>query len=191
MSDESEQLAVTVTAGAINGCYILDGESVLDHRGSFTRWFETLALASIGSRLDIVQCCSSANVRAGTLRGLHYQRAPYEETKLVRCIRGSAFDVVADIRPASDTYGRWFGVELSASKARSILVPPGCAHGYITLESDTELLYLIDEQYVPSAAAGVRWDDPHLDVQWPMAPTLMSERDQELPCLSALVSRLD
>ncbi len=118
-----------------------------------------------------------------TLRGLHYQTAPHEETKLVRCTRGSVYDVVADLRPDSPTSRGWFGVELSAENCLALYVPAGCAHGYLTLEDDTELLYQISRPYMPDAATGVRWDDPTLAIDWPGPPWAISERDASYPLL--------
>jgi dTDP-4-dehydrorhamnose 3,5-epimerase len=119
----------------------------------------------------------SFNVRAGTLRGLHYQAAPHEEAKLVRCTRGRAFDVAVDLRPSSPTFRRWTSVVLSPDEHTALYLPRGCAHGFLTLEDATELVYQISPAFVADAARGVRWDDPAFGVRWPSAPTVISERD--------------
>jgi len=130
---------------------------------------------------DPVQISLSANTQRGTLRGLHLQAEPHAEGKVVCCTRGSAFDVAVDLRTGSPTYGRWESVELSRENGRAVYVPPGCAHGFQTLEDDTELLYLISDFYDPDLQRGVRWDDPALGIEWPEEPTVMSERDRAFP----------
>jgi dTDP-4-dehydrorhamnose 3,5-epimerase len=137
--------------------------------------------AEQGIDFDPVQISVSSNTRRGTLRGLHFQGEPNAEAKVVSCTRGSAFDVAVDLRPDSPTYRRWEAVELSRENGRAVFVPSGCAHGFQTLEDDTELLYLISEFYDADLQRGVRWDDPALGIAWPAAPTVMSERDREFP----------
>jgi dTDP-4-dehydrorhamnose 3,5-epimerase len=137
--------------------------------------------AEQGIDFDPVQISLSSNTRRGTLRGLHFQADPHAEAKVVSCTRGSAFDVAVDLRAGSPTYGRWEKVELSRENGRAVYVPAGCAHGFQTLEDDTELLYLISELYEPDLQRGVRWDDPALEIEWPAEPTVMSERDRSFP----------
>jgi dTDP-4-dehydrorhamnose 3,5-epimerase len=120
----------------------------------------------------------SYNAKRGTLRGLHWQRSPYEEAKLVRCIGGAIWDVVVDIRENSESYRRWFGTELSADNGKALYIPEGFAHGFITLEDETTVMYQISEAYHPDSAAGIRWDDPAIGIEWPMSPTLVSEKDR-------------
>jgi dTDP-4-dehydrorhamnose 3,5-epimerase len=115
------------------------------------------------------------------VRGLHYQVAPYREAKLVRCIRGAIWDVVVDLRPESDTYLRWYGVELAADNRRQLYVPEGCAHGYQVLEDDSEVFYHSSEFYTPEAERGVRWDDPAFDIRWPIPEVTVSEKDRAWP----------
>src|SRR5690606_499869 len=133
-----------------------------------------------------VQSSTSFNSRRGTLRGLHYQAAPHEEAKLIRCTRGAVFDVAVDLRAGSPTRGRWYGIELSAANARTLYIPEGCAHGFQTIADDTELLYHMSVEYVPDAARGIRWDDPTLAIAWPIADPILSARDRALPCYAAI-----
>jgi dTDP-4-dehydrorhamnose 3,5-epimerase len=131
---------------------------------------------------DLAQCSISRNDRAGTLRGLHFQTAPHEEAKLVRCTRGTIFDVIVDLRPDSPTHAEWIGVELDAEEGTALYVPKGFAHGFQTLVDETEVLYMISDPYVPEAASGVRWDDPAFGIEWPPADVrVISERDRSWP----------
>ena len=127
------------------------------------------------------------SVRRGTLRGMHFQEAPALEAKLVRCTKGSIFDVVLDLRPESPSYGKWYGTELSQQNGRMLLVPEQCAHGYQTLEDDTEMYYMASEFYTPSAARGVRFNDPAFCIEWPLDATVVSDQDRKWP----LVGRHD
>ena len=171
----------------IPGVVVVETEPALDDRGSFARTYCVDEFAAHGIDFVPVQISMSSNRRAGTLRGLHLQAPPQEEAKLVSCTRGSAFDVAVDLRDGSPTYGHWTAVELSAESRRGIYIPPGCGHGFQTLEDDTELLYLISETYDPSLQRGVRWDDPTLAIDWPAADErILSERDAALPTLEAL-----
>jgi dTDP-4-dehydrorhamnose 3,5-epimerase len=123
----------------------------------------------------------SYNRLKGTLRGLHYQVLPYPETKLVRCVAGSLFDVIVDVRPESPTYREWFGVELSAANQLAVFVPRGFAHGLVTLQDDTSVFYMASEFYAPDSEAGLRWDDPRIGIDWPIEPTVISEKDRAWP----------
>jgi dTDP-4-dehydrorhamnose 3,5-epimerase len=134
-----------------------------------------------------VQSSVSFNSRRGTLRGLHYQAAPHGEAKLVRCTRGALFDVAVDLRDGSPTRGKWYGVELSAMNGRTLYIPAGCGHGFQTLADDTEVLYHMSTEYRADAARGIRWDDPTLDIAWPIAEPILSERDRALPAFAALM----
>lgn len=167
----------------IAGAWAIDVEPSADDRGLFARVFDAELFAERGLSAELSQISTSFNVRAGTLRGMHYQADPHGECKLVRCTAGAAFDVLIDLRPESPTHRRWHGVELSAGNRRSVYVPRGVAHGFQTLADGTELLYLIDVPYVSEAARGVRWDDPAFGVRWPDPPgeRVMSERDRSFP----------
>jgi dTDP-4-dehydrorhamnose 3,5-epimerase len=173
---------VIFTPAPLDGAVVLDLERRTDERGWFSRTFAVEELAAHGLVTDVVHMNASFNDRAGTLRGMHYQAAPHAECKIVRCTRGAVFDVIVDLRPGSDTYTRWFGVELTADNGRSLYVPEGFAHGFQTLEDSTEVLYVMSHHYVPDAARGVRWDDPAFGIDWPAADArVMSERDAGYP----------
>ena len=166
----------------LRGAYVLELEQRLDERGFFARVWCRDEFASLGLTTDIAQCSISRTTKAGTLRGMHFQRAPHEEAKVVRCIRGAIYDVIVDLRPDTSTRGRWIGVELDAASGRALYVPEGFAHGFQTLEHDTDVLYMISSPYAPSAATGVRWDDPAFGIVWPEAPDrTISERDRSWP----------
>ena len=173
---------------ALPGVFMIEPERHCDSRGHFSRTFCRAEFAARGLCADFVQTSASVNTSRGTLRGLHHQAAPAAETKLVRVVRGAAFDVVADLRPASPTYGRWIAAELSAENGRMLYIPPGCAHGFQTLADDTELLYQIAPGYEPGLSRGVRWNDPALGIAWPIAEPILSERDRTLPPLAAMAA---
>jgi dTDP-4-dehydrorhamnose 3,5-epimerase len=163
------------------GARVIEIEPHADARGFFARTFCRDTLLAAGLPGEFVQASVSHNIRRGTLRGMHFQAAPHEEPKLVRCTRGAIFDVIVDLRPASTTHRRWFGIELSAENHRTLYVPPGFAHGFQTLVDDTEILYQMAEPYVAAAARGVRWNDPAFGIAWPIAEPFMSERDASYP----------
>lgn len=172
---------------ALAGVILIEPERQCDARGHFTRIFCRKEFAAHGLQTEFVQTSASVNVRRGTLRGLHYQAAPSAETKLVRVVRGAAFDVAVDLRPGSASYGRWVAAELSAENGLMLYIPPGCAHGFQTLADDTELLYQIAPYHDPAAQRGVRWNDPALNVAWPIPDPILSERDRAaLPSLERL-----
>lgn len=166
------------TETSIPGAVIVDLEKHEDDRGFFARAYCEDEFRAHGLNGRIAQCNLSWNRVQGTLRGLHYQDAPFEETKVVRCTRGAIWDVVVDLRADSATYRRWAGVELSAENRRALYVPSGLAHGFITSEDDSEVLYMMGSPYVAEAARGVAWDDPAFAIQWPAKPVVMSERDR-------------
>jgi dTDP-4-dehydrorhamnose 3,5-epimerase len=168
----------------IGGAWLLEPEPHPDERGLFTRLWCRDELARHGLSADFVQCNASFNPRKGTLRGLHFQAEPHAENKLVSCVRGSVFDVVVDLRVESTTFGRWFGTELTAENRRLMYVPTGCAHGYLTLQDECEVMYPVTETYHPASAGGVRWDDPRLAIAWPIEPAVMSPKDRSWPDLS-------
>ena len=154
-----------------------------DDRGSLTRLFCAEAFAEAAPGLRFVQVNHSITRRRGTIRGLHFQRPPAAEWKLIRCLRGQVFDVAVDLRRGSPTFGRWHAVLLTADGQRQILIPPGCAHGFQTLEDDSELLYQHSAPYTPACEGGVRHDDPRLAIAWPEPAALVSARDLALPRL--------
>jgi dTDP-4-dehydrorhamnose 3,5-epimerase len=166
------------------GVFVVEPELVIDERGSFGRTYCRLEFATRGIEFTPGQSSISHNTRKGTLRGLHYQASPHSESKLVRCTVGAAFDVAADVRPDSPTFGQSVAVELTAENRRALYIPPGVAHGFQTLIDNTELLYLISGSYEPTAERGVRWNDPALAIDWPSdQPTVVSDRDRKLPHL--------
>lgn len=168
----------------IAGAWIVDIEPISDDRGWFARTFAAEEFRAHGLDPTVVHTNLSFNRRAGTLRGLHWQADPHAEAKLVRCLGGAAFDVIVDLRPGSSTERHWFGVELSGANRRSLYVPAGLAHGFQTLVDDTQLQYQMSHQYEPSHARGIRWDDPTLAIDWPVAEQrYISERDRSLPTL--------
>lgn len=165
----------------IPGVTVVSQTPMSDERGSFARSFCAIEFQDAGLALNVVQTNVSHNIRKGTLRGMHYQAEPYPETKLVSCTRGAIFDVAVDLRTESPTYKQWFGVELSAENAKSLYIPPGCAHGFLTLDDDTLVNYLMGEYFHDGYGRGVRWNDPQFAIQWPEEPTTMSERDAAYP----------
>ena len=154
-----------------------------DDRGFFARTWCAREFAEHGLEPSLSQCSISFNKGRGTLRGLHYQAPPYAEAKLVRCTRGAVFDVIVDLRPASSTYLRHCTVTLTADNRDALYVPKGCAHGFLTLEDESEVLYQMSSDYVPTAARGVRWDDPAFGIAWPAAPDVIADRDRTWPLL--------
>lgn len=165
------------TAAGLAGAFILDIERLADERGFFARTFCRDEFAAHGLRTEFVQCNTSFNLRRGTLRGMHFQRAPYAEAKIVRCTRGAIHDVIVDLRPDSLSYCRWIAVELSAENERMLYVPEGMAHGFQTLADGSEVFYQMAAMYRPDAAGGVRWNDPAFDIRWPLADPIVSARD--------------
>lgn len=163
------------------GAYLIKLEMRGDERGFFARAFCQNEFAAAGLETRIAQINNSSNVRAGTLRGMHYQLPPKAEVKMVRCIRGSLWDCIVDMRPDSPTYRKWFGTELSAENRHMLYVPRGFAHGFITLTDDTEPLYLASEFYAPESERGVRWNDPAIGIEWPREPVEISAKDANWP----------
>lgn len=164
-------------ATPIEGLWEIETTPVGDTRGRLTRLHCTQAFDAVAPGLRFVQVNHSFTRRRGTVRGMHVQRAPALEAKLVRCLRGSVFDVAVDLRHASPTFGRWHAVELSARNQRQLLIAPGCAHGFQTLEDDCELLYQHSATYAPEHEMGVRHDDPRLAIAWPLPAAEISQRD--------------
>jgi len=169
------------TEAALPGVWIIDLDRHIDKRGFFARTFDRREFADRGLETEWAQCSVASNITRGTVRGLHYQREPYAERKLVRCTGGAIHDVLLDLRTESPTFGRHCAVVLSAANHRSVYIPAGIAHGYQTLDDNTEVVYQIAPEYIPAAAAGVRFDDPSLAIEWPLPVTIISERDLSFP----------
>lgn len=165
----------------ICNAYLIDPSPHIDERGRFMRAWCAREFAEKGLNFVPVQANMGFSRCKGTLRGMHFQLAPALEAKLVRCTKGAMFDVVLDLRPASATFGKSYGVELSAENGRMLFLPEGCAHGYQTLEDCTEMYYMTSAFYAPDAARGVRFDDPAFQIQWPLTPTVISEQDRSWP----------
>jgi dTDP-4-dehydrorhamnose 3,5-epimerase len=166
----------------VPGAFLVEPTRVEDERGFFARLWDAEAFSAHGLNPRLVHCSISFNRARHTLRGLHYQEPPFGETKLVGCIRGAVFDVIVDLRRDSPTFCRTIDLELSSVNRRFVYIPEGCAHGFQTLEPDSEVIYFISDAYSPAAARGVRWDDPAFDIAWPPAPArIMSDRDRSYP----------
>ena len=165
------------------GLMCIEFEPRSDERGYFMRIFSRDEFAREGIEFQIAQVNCSATVKRGTLRGLHFQKSPHEETKIVSCLRGKIFDVAVDLRKESSTYRQWMGLELSPEKNAAFFIPKGFAHGFQTLMDDCEVEYLISEFYHPESAYGARWNDPILHITWPITDPLLSEKDQNWPFL--------
>jgi dTDP-4-dehydrorhamnose 3,5-epimerase len=167
------------------GAWVLEPERIEDERGFFARTWCSCDFAELGLDPTIAQCSLSFNHRRGTLRGLHLQAAPHEEVKLVRVTRGAVWDVIVDLRPGSPTFRKHFALVLSAENRNELYIPKGMAHGFQTLEDETEVFYQISEFYAPESARGVRWDDPGFAIPWPEPVTVISEKDRNLPLFSS------
>jgi len=165
----------------LKGAYIIEIEKLKDHRGFFARaWCQNeFKKNELVSR--ILQVNVSSNNKIGTLRGMHYQLSPYEETKLVRCTRGAIYDVIIDLRPASPTYTQWIGVELTAESYKMLYVPENFAHGFQTIEDNTEVTYQVSQFYTPGSESGIRWDDPLFRIDWPIDVQVISDKDKNWP----------
>lgn len=168
----------------LQGAYIITTEPHNDERGSFGRSFCVDEFSAQGLNTHWQQANIASSVSAGIVRGLHYQTAPHAEIKLVNCINGRIFDVIVDVRETSATAWQWFGLELSAEDNKQLYVPEGFAHGYQVLEPDSRIQYLVSQSYVPSAEAGLRWDDPKIGIRWPLTSNIqLSEKDKIWPLL--------
>ena len=162
----------------LKGAYIIELEPLEDERGFFARSFCQKEFEEHGLNFRIVQCNLSYNRKKGTLRGMHYQVAPYEEAKLVSCIRGAMYDVIVDLRASSPTYCQWFAVELTAENYKMLYIPVGFAHGFQTLADNTTVFYQMSGFYHPECAGDVRWDDPAFGIEWPIKHLVISSKDQ-------------
>jgi dTDP-4-dehydrorhamnose 3,5-epimerase len=172
------------TALPLDGAFAVTSDEHRDDRGTFTRIWDAGEFEQRGLKSSVAESSASWNPHRGTLRGLHYQIAPYEEAKVVTCLRGSIWDVIVDLRPDSATYRRWHAIELSGASLVSVYVPEHFAHGYQTLENGSLVLYEITAPYHPEASRGLRWDDPALKIAWPFASErIISNRDKTHPLL--------
>lgn len=165
----------------LEGAFLIDLEKNGDERGFFARLFCAKEFAQHGLDPHVIQANNSLSKEKGTLRGMHYQLEPFAETKLVRCIQGSFYDVIIDLRPNSKTFGKWFGETLSQENRRMMFVPKGFAHGFLTLEPNSEVLYFVSNTYSKEHERGIRWNDPHFNIAWPEKPLSLSDKDQKHP----------
>ncbi len=172
------------TETKLAGALIIEPERLADDRGFFARTWCQREFAAHGLSSELVQCSLSFNKNSGTLRGMHYQLAPYEEVKLIRCTQGAIYDVIIDLRPASPTFMQHVAVVLTAENRTMLYAPHGCAHGFQTLADNTEVLYQMSQFYVPDYARGVRWDDAAFAISWPPATRIIMERDRNYPDFS-------
>jgi dTDP-4-dehydrorhamnose 3,5-epimerase len=175
---------VSVRDTAIPGVLVVEPAVAADIRGTFMELFQARTLAAHGWSGSFVRSALSHNRQRGTLRGLHFQRPPHADAKLVTCVRGALFDVVADVRPASPTFGRWVGMELTEANQLALFLPEGVAHGFLTLTDEATMLYHLGAYYDRDSSSGVRWDDPALAIAWPGAPVVISEQDRQWDALS-------
>jgi dTDP-4-dehydrorhamnose 3,5-epimerase len=169
------------TETKLPGAFVIEPEKHEDDRGFFARSFCREEFEAHGLNPNVAQCNISFNKRKGTLRGMHYQTAPFAEAKLVRCTAGSIYDVIIDLRSSSRTFKEHFATELSAANRRALYIPEEFAHGFQTLEDNTEVFYQMSQLYSAKQACGVRWDDPAFGIQWPQAQRIMNERDRNYP----------
>jgi dTDP-4-dehydrorhamnose 3,5-epimerase len=176
---------VKFTTTPLDGLLELEFERLADARGWFVRVYDEREFAAHGLATSFPEHSEARNFKCGTIRGMHWQSDPHGETKVIRCTRGAAYDVLVDVRADSPTFGRWHAFELRAEKAVGLYVPPGFAHGYQTLEDDTELHYLISVPYVAETARGVAYDSAALAIPWPLPVSVISERDRGLPAFTA------
>jgi dTDP-4-dehydrorhamnose 3,5-epimerase len=172
---------VKIREAGLPGLFLVELDRLVDERGYFARTFCEREFSAAGLPHQFVQSSVSVNSKKGTVRGLHFQKAPSSEGKLVTCVRGRIFDVALDIRPGSPTYCRWAAFELEEENKRLLYIPPGMAHGFQTLEDEAVVSYQMTDFYRPDLSDGVRWDDPAFAIRWPLAPTVMSEKDRSLP----------
>lgn len=165
----------------LQGAFIIEPEMLTDERGAFARVFCAREFEDHGLSPNISQSSISLNIKKHTLRGMHYQKEPHSEDKLVRCSRGGIYDVIVDLRPNSSTYMAWTSVEISMENKKMVYIPKGFAHGFQTLTDNAEVVYQMSQFYFPGHSDGFRWDDPHFGINWPAPPTVISPKDQSFP----------
>lgn len=169
------------TETKLKGAFIIDVKRLEDERGFFGRSWCKTEMEEHGLKSNVVQANVSFNHKKGTLRGMHFQFSPYQETKLIRCTRGAIYDVIVDLRKDSPTYKQWIGVELTEDNFRMLFVPEDFAHGFITLQDNTAVTYQVTQFYTPGAEGGIRWNDPALDIEWPVPVEVISAKDKNHP----------
>ena len=169
------------TETRLKSAFVIDPERLEDERGFFARSWCEREFKDHGIDTKFVQCNISFNKKKGTLRGLHYQSAPYEEAKLVRCTMGAIYDVIVDLRPSFKTFTQWFSLNMTAENRRMIYIPEGFAHGFLTLEDNTEVFYQMSEFYSPGYGRGIRWDDLNFGIKWPETVQVISDQDKSYP----------
>lgn len=169
------------TETKLKGAFVLEIKKLEDERGFFGRSWCANEMADHGLKSDIKQVNMSFTLKKGTMRGLHYQSDPYQETKLVRCTKGALFDIIIDLRKDSPTYKEWFGVELTQDNYKMVYVPEDFAHGFISLQDNTEAAYLVSQFYTPGAEVGIRWDDPAFGIELPISPMVITDKDKSHP----------
>lgn len=165
----------------LQGTFLIEPEPVADERGFFARTFCREEFSAHNLNPDLVQCSISFNMQKGILRGMHYQKEPHQEVKLVRCTMGGIYDVIIDLRRDSATFRQWASVELTADNRRSVYIPEGIAHGFLTLADNCEVFYQMSEYFRPESSAGVRWNDPAFSIEWPGDVSIISDRDLNYP----------
>jgi dTDP-4-dehydrorhamnose 3,5-epimerase len=170
----------------LSGSFVIEPRIFKDQRGFFTETYSKKVFEDNGLKIDFVQDNHSFSKEKGVLRGLHFQKPPYAQAKLVRTIRGSVYDVIVDLRKSSATFGKWIGIELSAENMKMLLVPKGFAHAFCTLEPESVVHYKVDEFYAPQSESGIIWNDPELNINWPFKNTLLSDKDRLLPLMSEI-----
>ena len=178
-----------VTKTAIDGVLILEPKVFGDARGWFMETWSARKFEAAGLTFEFVQDNQSYSAHKGTLRGLHYQTAPFAQTKLVRCTRGEILDVAVDIREGSETFKKWVAVELTAENKKQLLIPRGFAHAFLTLTDDVEIQYKVDNFYAPTCDGNIRWDDAEIGIDWPFAPTILADKDAKAPTLRERIER--
>jgi len=176
---------VILNETSLKGAFVIEPERVEDERGFFARTYCRDSFLSHGLNPNLAQCNISFNRRKGTLRGMHFQIKPHEESKLVRVTRGAVYDVIIDLRSGSPTFRKWVAVELSADNRSLLYIPEGFAHGFQTLQDETEVFYQMSEFYHPQSARGVRWDDPAFGIEWPIYEKIISKKDRQYPDFEA------
>ncbi len=174
----------------VHGATLISSPVFRDRRGAFEVFWEKADLAAIGVSFVPSNAHHSYNEMKGTIRAFHFQRPPYGQAKLVSCVCGKTWDVILDLRPESSTFRQWEAIELSAALGKAVYIPPGCAHGFATLEDNSTVAYLIEGDYRPESAAVVRWDDPTLAIPWPVSDPIISDKDRQAPDVDAYLRSL-
>jgi dTDP-4-dehydrorhamnose 3,5-epimerase len=165
------------TETILKNAYIIELEKREDHRGFFARTWDKKEFEEHNLNSNLVQCNVSFSKKCGTLRGMHYQKNPFEESKVIRCTKGKIFDVIIDLRSSSSTFKKWFGIELTEENYKMLYVPEGFAHGFQSLEDDSEIIYQVSEFYTPNSELGIHWNDPEFNITWPIEEKIITEKD--------------